>query len=233
MSNEVSNYASTEFDALVKNRLPSSLVLSDARRQELIKLVVTDICRFYTDNDLGIYDDTVEIDFYNNNLALIKRRGDETTTNETRWCIIAPSGFYASKLISCSLNSMTPSDEIIPQGISFVHDIPISISNSEDINVQVPGANTGAIALLEGQKLITALTFDNTNNTWQQVDVIKAWLSRYRPPIIPTFGASDFIDILPKDFAYACDLIQRYVYGGATPFDVKERIDNYENAIKY
>lgn len=233
MSNAVSNFASTVFDTFVKNSLPSSIVCADAKRQELIKLTVTKVHALYVDNNKGIYDDTVEIDFYNNSLPLIKRRGDETTTNETRWCILSPADFYASKLLSCSLSSMTPTDQILPTLISFVHDITIAISNSEDINLTVPGANTGNIALLEGQKLISALTFDNTNNTWQQVDIIKAWLSYYRPPIIPSFGGADNIDILEKDFALAVNYIQQFLQGNNLPFYVKEEIDRKEKEIKY
>jgi hypothetical protein len=182
-----------------------------------------------------VYDDTIEINFYN------AAQNDFINIRDlTRWVGISgnniPDGFQASKLISCMLKAANPDIVEFPPGIAYVQDFKISVKDSGFINANVPAANRGCIGLLEGKRLITSLTL-GIANSWTNLSTITALMTFYRPPVLPEWSeaARDTakIDILEKDFMYAANLCKKYIYGQNTEFKVLNDIENKRNDIIY
>lgn len=235
MNTPVSNVTLNVFDNFIKNRLPASLNLSTDRRRNIILSVIAKIHSLYVDNNKGVYIDTEPITFYNaaqNDFLNIR--------SLTRWCGISgdnlPNGFRACKLLSCNLKQANPDLIEYPPGVAYIQDLPISLTTADKANTATPAANTGLIALVETNRLITVITL-GIANSWTNVASIDAILAYYRLPILPDWDTADrntvFIDILPKDFDLAAKYVEQEVYGNATPLKILRQIEQAENDIKF
>lgn len=226
----VSNTQDLLFDILVQNALPSSLIVSAGKRQGAITQTVSWIHSLYVNNDKGMYDNVEKITFFS---AAVN---DAINVRDlTRWVKLSPAdNFEAVKLLSCMLVAADPDNIEFPPGIAYIQDIAITIGKSKDVNIQVPGANTGICSLIESTKLFNALTLADPNS-WTNLAVITALLSYYRPPFLPTFTVFETqnIDINEKDFDLAVNKAISIIRGTATPVKVLQDIERGVDEIKY
>lgn len=233
----LSDILATDYFSQVKYHLPISKRSSNDSIEIWIKNSLSRYSKLFIDNNLGIYDDTQIADFYNIN-SLLNIRALNTIA-ETRWCSIVPVSFYCAKLTSCRLKDIIPTDTVLPVGVAYVDDIPITVTqHSQDVNGQVPSANTGLVGLLGGRKFMTALTLNMTDTgfTFSDIIQINAVFTYYRNVEYPDFsvGSADFIDILKKD----AELVANYVVEEAympnkAPLPVAQAIQDREFQIIY
>lgn len=229
MSTPISNITITAFFDIVKNSLPRHIVVNDTKLQQVISNALTRYNAFYVDNDLGVFDDVVVIDFFN--------ASDNDFINSrdlTRWVGISPTNFRASKLISCMLKEANPDLVEYPAGIAYIQDIPISISDSGTVNTSVPSENTGLCSLREDAKLFNVLTLGE-DNSWTNLHSITALLSFYRPPILPNWTSEEDqnIDVLSKDFNLVTNYVIENLLRQNTPLNVRQAIQQKEAELLY
>jgi hypothetical protein len=226
----LSNILTINFLELVKNNLPSRIIISDARLQQVINNAITRYASFYIDNDLGIFDSVDEIDFFN------ASQNDFINSRDlTRWVGISPVGFRASKLLSCTLKEANPDIIEYPAGIAYIQDIEISISDSDTVNSSTPEANTGLCSLRGSDKLFNVLTLGSANS-WTNLHSITALLSYYRMPVLPTWDplvTTETVDVLVKDFSLVINYIIESILGRNTPAEVKRAIYVKESELLY
>ena len=229
MSTPVSNISSTDFFNLIKNALPLRKQSDDNTVKRWLNLALSRLNAFYVNNDKGVYNAIGDFDFYNSASALINIK------DETRWCQIIPTGFYARKLNSCMLKSASPVASPLPPAIAYLQDIDISIVDSKDSNASVPSANKGNMALVEGVGFYNSLTLDDTDNTWQNIMIITCVVDYYRNIIYPNYlDANEKIDVQVADFELVSAYVNEFASRPSIPDSfILKTIQDREFQIKY
>lgn len=230
----LSDILQTDFLNQAKYHLPLS------KRDETsikiwIKNAISRYSKIYIDNNKGVYDVTEQYDFYNVANEQVNVRGLDTD-EETRWCVLAPVNLYLNKLTSCMLQAIIPADVILPTNVEYIQDMPVTIVDSRVVNVTTPTANSGAVALLGGRKLMSALTLDNTGSRFADIAQITALYTGYRNPVYPDWSedSSYRMDILVKDVELICNYIVQEAYlPNKAPIGVEQRIQDAEYQIIY
>lgn len=235
MSDTLSDILVADYFNQVKYHLPISKRSDNVSIQNWMRNAMSRYNKLYVDYSLGIFDTTEEFDFYNL-ASLLNVRGLNTIA-ETRWAKVAPASFYTAKITSCRLKEVTPNDLVLPIGVSYIQDVPITVIDSKSVNGTVPSGNSGIVGLLGGRSILSALTLDMTGTGFSFSDVIEitAIYTFYRNVIYPNFSdATDTIDILKKDTELVANYVVEEAYSpNKAPIGVSQAIQDREFNLIY
>lgn len=237
MNEPLSDITVANFFNQVKYHLPISKRGDSVAIENWINNALSRYSKIYIDNAKGGYDVTEVYDFYNTENIALNVRGLNTTA-ETRWCLLQPPSLYLTRLDSCMLQIITPDDLVLPVGVLYVQDIPISIARSLDVNVQIPSGNSGAVALVGGRQLLSVLTLDMTGTGYSFSNIIQitALYTGYRNIIMPNWAGhtKQTIDVFDKDIELICNYVVQEAYlPNKAPISVEQRIRDAEFQIIY